>query len=197
MVPICYEMGVGGGATNGCSEFLNLATEMYVKKMLSDLLDCLRSNGDRYIKTAAYKSRLEKEEAMWLREEGGVVRNAAGLLPVEVEAGEGRRAFGMGDLRLALKVSDDYIHQAPIISAKVNHGWIGDGGDWGEDGEEEEEDDLPKGSLKVNGVASHSLMNGHINGDEMDIDGVDLGWSGGGASDRDALGGLLDDCLTI
>lgn len=214
MQPICYELGIGGGASPlaGCAEYLNLACETYVKKVLADVIGAVWSNGpsnsngesNNFIKTAAYKRRLEKEEAMWLREEGGIARNAAGLLPVEVEASEGRKAFDMGDFRLALRTADGLKHQNPLMAARVVEGWSGlPGADWYDDGEDEEKHES-KGAVKVNGVVRPKpVVNGLTNGtggDEMDIDSTgpdDWGWPGGGAGDREALGSLLDDCLAV
>jgi transcriptional coactivator HFI1/ADA1 len=200
MVPICYEMGVGGGASNNSAEYLNLATETYMKKILEELLGTAWSNGDSYIKTEAYKRRLGKEESMWLRGEDGVVRNAAGLLPAEVEASEGRKAFNMGDFRLSLKTADGHSQQNPLTAARVIEGWTGTLSDW-YDGDDDQNEDSSD-AVKANGITSAiPLANGHVNGvaDEMDLDGTpdDWGWAGGGASDRQALGSLLDDCLGV
>jgi transcriptional coactivator HFI1/ADA1 len=194
MVPICYEMGIGGGAAPGSAEFMNLATETFLKEILADQFGRVRSNGDHYIKTAAYKKRLEKEEAMWLREEGGMVKNAAGLLPVEVEATEGRQPLDMSDLKLALSLGDTYVQQVPFVASKVRDEW----NSGARDADEEQEFDA-RGAVKANGVQPPPTMNGHAIGDEMEVDGVadGWGWSGGSASDRDALGSLLDDCLAV
>ncbi|KAF2101996.1 hypothetical protein NA57DRAFT_34920 [Rhizodiscina lignyota] len=195
MVPICYEMGVGGGATPGTAEFLNVATETFVKQILSDHYSRVRSDGENYIKTATYKKRLEKEEAMWLREEGGMVRNAAGLLPVEVEASEGRRPLGMSDLKLALNLGDSYVQSVPTVASHIMSGWDASGQDIEDEGDELDDG---KQTAKVNGIQHPPAINGHTGGDEMEVDGVvdGWGWSGGGTEDREALGSVLDDILT-
>lgn len=197
MVPICYEMGIGGGASAGSAEFMNLATETFVKEILASHFGKVRSNGDHYIKTAAYKKRLEREEGMWLREEGGMVRNAAGLLPVEVEASEGRRPLGVSDLKLALRIGDSFVQRVPLVASRIMSGWNAGGRDTDDDVDEYPNEE--KGAVKVNGVQPPPMTNGHTGGDEMEVDGAadGWGWSGGGTTDRDDLGSLLDDCLLI
>ncbi len=43
----------------------------------------------------------------------------------------------------------------------------------------------------------HPSTTEHLPTDEMEIDDDDYGWAGGGAADREALGSLLEDCLSI
>lgn len=203
MVPICYEGGVGGGAGDGCAEYVGLACDTLMKELLSNLFARVREDGEGYVRTAKYKRRLETEEGMWLREEGGVVKNDAGLLPVEAEAMEGRRPLNVGDLKLALRTGDSYLLHFPLTAARIRAGWHSDGtmGDDDDDDDDEEERDIPA-AHRLNGIHL-PLTNGHA-GDEMDVDGMpDTGWIGGAMvdrvydADRDALSSLLDDCLAI
>lgn len=191
MVPICYEEGLPGGARDGCAEFVNVAAEMYVKEVLAGLFARVRSDGKGYACTARYKRRVEREEEAWLR--GEVVRNAAGLLPVEVETGLGRRPFGMEDLRLSLEMGDPFVGQVPLLAKRVAVGWRV-GGLEIEENESSPERERRREEYPINGFHSNGV---HHHTDEMDVDDNDWGWSGGANGDRDSLGGILDDCLAV
>ena len=67
MVPICYEEGVVGGASEGTAAAMNVATETFIKEVLTGIFGRVRSNGPSYVMTSTYKRRLEREEEAWLR----------------------------------------------------------------------------------------------------------------------------------
>ena len=96
---------------------MNLATETFIKEVLSNILGRVRSNGEDYIKTAAYKKQLQREEELSLNNE--VQRNAAGLLPVEVEESRRRKPVDLEDLRVALQLGDSYFGQVPLVTAGI------------------------------------------------------------------------------
>jgi transcriptional coactivator HFI1/ADA1 len=214
MVPICYEEGIVNGAAAGCSEFMNVAAEFYIKEVLSSLFGKVSSNGGSsasFIKTSAYKRQLEKEEEGWLK--GEVLKNAGGMLPIEAEESAKRKALTMSDLKLAYSLGESYLGQVPLIAGQIlNSRWT----DEYEDREEEEPARAVEmvrtrssgaavemvrsrsSGAAVNGVNGIKAVNGHINGpDEMDIDEQDWGWHGTSTKDHFAVGALLDECLAI
>lgn len=201
MIPLCYEGGVGGGAKDDCAEYVALACDTFMKELLSNLFARVREDGEGYIKTAKYKRRLESEEGQWLREENGVVKNDAGLLPVEAEAMARRKPLGMADLRLALRTGDSYLLHFPLTASRIQAGWNYTGPGDEDDSGEEESPETAHHAI-TNGV--HASPTNGYGGDEMIVDGVlDTTWIGGAMVDkaydaeREALSSLLDDCLAI
>ncbi|OCK83760.1 transcriptional co-activator [Lepidopterella palustris CBS 459.81] len=197
MVPICYEEGLPSGCAPGAAEFMNIATETYIKEALSNFFGRVSSNGDAYIKTAAYKRQLEKEEDMALR--GEVLRTPGGLLPVAVEAAGRRPPLSMEDLKLALELGDSYLGQVPLIAGQITNGGHLDVEFEGR----EVGDELARAPEKRNGAVG--LTNGIgvsgatylIDADAMVIDEADWGWQGGGDSELGDLDGVLDHCLAV
>ncbi|TKA65482.1 hypothetical protein B0A49_09244 [Cryomyces minteri] len=204
MEPICYEEGLVGGVSNyttsnpsgptgpsSCADLVNVATEMFVKEALSNFLTRVRSNGDHYIMTSAYKRQLESEEDAWLR--GDMTKNPGGLLPVQIDGGATRVPLSIDGLRLALQIGDEYLEQVPLIADKIMSGGYLDGELEGREGEN---DEPPKSSLAVNGASAANANAKGIKDEEM-LDEDDWGWAGGTASDRDALMSVLDECLAF
>ncbi|KAF2203115.1 hypothetical protein GQ43DRAFT_439117 [Delitschia confertaspora ATCC 74209] len=205
MVPIAYENGLPGGAALDCAAFMNIATETYIKEALSNVFSRVMCNGDKYIKTAAFKRRVEEEERRV--ERGEIGRTAGGYLPCEVEEIRRRRALGMEDIRLALELGDSYLGQVPLISGAISNGRYLDF-----DGVEEIYANNGTGrDNNVNGIigpATHlqsqslstpSTLNLNLNldlGDRMDVDD-DWGWQGGQVNDVDRLDNVLDGCLAV
>ncbi|KAK7512903.1 transcriptional regulator of RNA polII, SAGA, subunit-domain-containing protein [Phyllosticta citriasiana] len=218
MTPICYEEGIASGAASECASFMNLATETFIKEVLSNILGRVRSNGEDYIKTAAYRKQLQREEELSLSNE--VQRNAAGLLPIEVEESRRRKPIDLGDLRVALELGDSYLGQVPLISAGILNAC------YDTDGYDEMDIDEPlhlnqnqklgpsprlNGSIHgagpgggagpaagggpalngINGTAS--VPNGVHHDDEIMSD--DFGWLGGAPKEREMVHSTLDDIL--
>ncbi|KAI9850894.1 MAG: transcriptional coactivator hfi1/ADA1 [Thelocarpon superellum] len=291
MEPMCYEEGIMNGASDGAAAFMNVATETFVKEVLSGILARTRSNGANYIMTSTYKRQLEREEAGWLR--GTVQKNANSLLPVEATAASQRGPLGMNDFRLSLEMGDMYLGHMPLALEKIMGGYV--------EGELQHQRDQADGltgtemdldlDLDVDGEAPAAVVNGTAtatpNGTTTspttsttttkpsplkasspasgpavttsaktpllapastltptsaskatsgraasasapasvsasasasgpgtgtaggtlilsttpllghDVEDSDWGWEGGGLGDRDMLGGLLDDCLSV
>ena len=187
LTPICYEEGLHQGAANGCAEFINIATESYLKELLSDIFHRTRCNGETYIKTSGYKRRLEKQEAAWLK--GTLQRNAAGLLPIEVEAAAQHQPLNLTDLRLALDLGNSYLSQLRLVSDRLIIGQ-----------QVQDEDEFDDGPVLPNGTAplitNGTVLTNGVHDVEMS-DEPPWGWSGGLLSDIDALGSVLDDCLAV
>ena len=197
MLPICYEEGLPSGCAPGAAEFMNIATETYIKEALSNFFGRVSSNGDAYIKTASYKRQLEKEEEKCLRNE--IRKNDGGLLPVEVEAASRRPALSMADLKLALELGDGYLGQVPLIAGQIiNGGHLDVEFEGREVGDEVAR--VPDRVGKVNGINGLGAANGiayHVDADVMAIDEADWGWHGGGVMDLEMLNGVLDQCLSV
>ena len=192
MEPMCYEEGITSGASDGTAAFMAVATETFIKEVLSGIFGRTRSNGPNYVMTTAYKRQLQREEDALLR--GDIQKNVNSLLPVEQAAASQRRPLGMDDVRLALEMGDMYLGQMPLTSERIVGGYL-EGGEDASAGQLEGamDGELPNG---VNGVNGTHGVDGAQDGDAS-MDDTDWGWEGGGAVDRQALGSLLDECLSI
>ncbi|KAH7064758.1 transcriptional regulator of RNA polII, SAGA, subunit-domain-containing protein [Macrophomina phaseolina] len=201
MTPICYEEGIASGASPDAAGFMNIATETFIKEILSNILGRVRSNGDDYIKTAAYKRQLQREEEMWLQ--GEVQRSPAGLLPVEIDESKNRKPLNMGDLRIALELGDSYLGQVPLITAGILNARYYDGESYEAEKMDFEEYNASTHNTAVARLTNGPVINGvngtngtHHDPDEMMIDD-DWGWQGVTTKDREAINSVLDDILTI
>jgi transcriptional coactivator HFI1/ADA1 len=187
MLPICYEEGIFHGFANGTPEFMNIATEIFVKDMLSRLFATTRSNGPYWIKTGTYKRRMLREEEGY--ERGEVRKSALGQLPVEQEQDRLRPPLSLPDLRLALELGGtawgSYAPRAMrMFEATGIHDEVaGRGGEMGPPGK--------KGSMLA---PPKPLTNGvMVNG--VHTDEEDTGWAGGNDGDRMEMDRVLDECL--
>lgn len=165
--------------------------------------------------TAAYKRKLSSEEAAVIR--GQLKRSDLGLLPCEVAALDRQRELdaAMTGVTAAETEDEAAIEKEKLVGVpsdlrlawELGDHWLRDVVPWmGEkfvSMDEESLFDVRSGSK--NGDAA-LMTNGLAADDEMDIDGeaepdgdeeMDWEWQGAGASDRAALGALLDDCLAI
>jgi transcriptional coactivator HFI1/ADA1 len=189
MIPIAYQEGLAGGAADGCSTFVNIAAEMFIKEQLAEIFQRTKSNGANYIQTGKFKRRKAKEEELARR--GEIKRDVFGLLPVEVEAEGKRRPFGLEDLRFSMLLGNSYLSQNKILSAKVANMPY-----WEE--EDRNMDDVETRPVingtpqKSNGVTTNGI-NGHH--DEVMTD-VNEWWNGAAETDRAQLDDMLDDVLT-
>ncbi|KAF2835167.1 hypothetical protein M501DRAFT_999469 [Patellaria atrata CBS 101060] len=205
MTPICYEEGVTNGPGPNCADFINVATETFIKEVLTHLFSHVRVNGPNlnYIKTARYRKQLEREERLAMK--GELQRNPAGLLPVEQEAQMRHKPLDLGDLRLAIQLGDPYLSQVAVAAERITTGT------WAQWWEDEEERGVggwqaPTGGLKkINGVSNGVLPFGRrsingVNGTQVDKEKAreedgDWGWTGGAKADRERLNGVLDEVL--
>ncbi|KAI9762527.1 MAG: transcriptional coactivator hfi1/ADA1 [Chaenotheca gracillima] len=192
MVPICYEEGVVSGAGDDTAPLLTVATEVFVREVLSSIFSRTRSNGRNYVSTSAFKRQLEDEGNSWLR--GDLEKNSSSLLPIEQAAGSNRPPLTSSDLRLALRLGDDFLDQMPLTVAKINGDYL--------DGElkvhDDSDDDLDFSDHEGDVVMTNGVhpLNGAF-GDDPSIDESDWGWEGGGLVDREGLGQLLDERLAV
>ncbi|KAJ6086030.1 Transcriptional coactivator SAGA-type complex Ada1/Tada1 [Penicillium sp. IBT 16267x] len=189
MVPMCYEESLPSGAGLPCAEFVAIATETFVKEVLSSVFARTRSNGpsgtSNGMMMRKYRQQLEREELAFTR--GEIAKDTAtGLLPVEAREAAIRRPLGVRDLRLTLELSSGVLGHMPLIIDQIKGGYFED------ELETEKQDRLENGMGQVVEVKT-------ADEDEMDIDDDDAlsDWEGGTAADRGQLGSLLDECLSM
>ena len=189
MIPICYEESIVSGAGLPCADFMAIATETFVKEVLSVVFSRTRSNGPsgtiNGMMMRKYRQQLEQEELAYTR--GEIVKDgASGLLPVEAKEAAVRKPLGVRDLRLALELGNGVLSHMPLIIDQVMGGYL-------EDELETEKQDRTDDSAPVfNDDDAKADFT-----DEMDLDEADSGWEGAGAADQEQLGSLLDECLSM
>lgn len=203
MLPICFDIGLTSGHVPDAAHFMSVATETFIKEVLSSIFSKTRSNGPgtagsagtgggaNWIQTNQYRAQLGREEEACLR--GDIQRDKSGLLPIEARAASERGPLGMSDMRTALEIGDCGLGQMPIMVRQIMLGY--------REGEVESWDDyswLPsyeqgfilddEGDIEMGGV--NGVNNRHV---ELD----DYGWEGGEYEDKSALDSVLDSCLAI
>ncbi|RMJ25235.1 transcriptional coactivator HFI1 ADA1 [Aspergillus sp. HF37] len=190
MVPICYEESIASGAGLPCAEFMALATETFVKEVLSVVFSRTRSNGPsgtiNGMVTRNYRQDLEREELAYTR--GEIDKDSAtGLLPVEAKEAATRNPLGVRDLRLALELGNGFLGHMPLIIDQIMGGYFQD------ELETESQDRVEDG-----------VENGHDDPeskyffDDLHVDdNPDSEWEGASMADREQLGPLLDGCLSM
>jgi transcriptional coactivator HFI1/ADA1 len=165
-----------------------IATENFVKEFLATAFSRTRSNGPsgtiNGTMTRRYRRQLEREEMAFTR--GELVRNTAnGLLPVEAKEASARQPLGVRDLRLALELGGGLLGHMPLVVSQIMGCYIE------EELEAERQDYMVE---TLNNTDGNDQLSGM---DEMDIDEVGWDWEGGTNADREELGSLLDDCLSM
>jgi len=210
MLPFCYEAGLASGHSSDAAQLMLVATETFIKDVLSTVFSRTRSNapgasgstgtdvGTTWIQTHAYTKQLAVEEEA--SRKGELTRDKGGLLPVEAKAASERGPLGLADMQLAMELADVGLANFPIIETSMTYGY--------RDGELEHWDDytwtdeqyskLPPTEIpRIPGLGSSSgpeLTNGHA--DAMDIDN-DMWWEGTEAQDMGSLDSVLDSCLAV
>lgn len=189
MVPICYEESIVSGAGLPCAEFVALATETFVKEVLSVVFSRTRSNGPsgtiNGMMTRNYRQELEKEELAYTRGEIGK-DSATGLLPVEAKEASTRKPLGVRDLRLALELGSGFLGHMPLIVDQVMGGYF------------EDELETDKQDRVEDGVEPANHDTKYIFTEDMEVDEASsLEWEGATMADREQLGALLDECLSM
>ncbi|KAL2131508.1 hypothetical protein VTI74DRAFT_4950 [Chaetomium olivicolor] len=213
MLPFCYEAGLASGHAPEAAQFMSVATETFIKEVLSSIFSRTRSNppGDsgnagfgpnnNWIQTHKYRRQLAREEEAAQR--GEVTRDKSGLLPVEAKAASERGPLGMADLRLAMEMGDCGLANFPIIVKSVIYGYReGELENYDDytyvDGREritDMDEDVEMGGVNGTMKGSEPLTNG-IHGEPMDIDS-EMFWEGADPTDGDYLNGVLDSCLAV
>ncbi|KAH8671380.1 transcriptional regulator of RNA polII, SAGA, subunit-domain-containing protein [Xylariales sp. PMI_506] len=209
MLPFCYEAGLVNGHSSEAAQLMTVATETFIKEVLSAVFTRTRSNGPgdsgstgfgsgaAWVQTKKYHQQLRWEEDALLR--GELSRDKSGLLPVEAKAASERQPLGMADLRLALDLGDCGLGSFPIVTKSVvynyregelenwnNYSWI-------EDHEPAEPMDLDVSGTKG---GTETITNGVVHSEPMEIDDQ-WGWEGTDEADLNALDNVLDSCLAV
>lgn len=203
MLPFCYEAGLPSGHSSDAPQLLTLATETFIKEVMTQMFSRTRSNGPgdsgnvgygigtTWVQTHKYKKQQRLEEEGALR--GEVTRDKFGLLPIEAKAASERGPLGMADMRIALELSESGMAMFPILMTQVLYGY--------REGELEGWNDYtwlnnrrPPVTEQPDNVTNDVKLNGHT--DPMDIDD-DLWWEGAGVGDGDTLDSMLDSCLLV
>lgn len=189
---------------------MNLATETYIKEALASFLGKVAVNGNGYVRTGAFKKRMEREERQ--ADRGEAIRDAKGELPVEQEERRKRKLLCMEDLRLALQLGDGYLGQTPVIAGHITNSTFLD-----VPGIEE----IYPSPQKKKPTRTNGIINGTVQdksglakwldegitvdlkadgeGDKMQVDGDDemANWNGGSVGDVGELDSALDDVLNL
>lgn len=215
MLPICYETGLVSGHASDASHFMSVATETFVKEVLSSIFSKTRSNGPgvlgsagtgggaTWIQSHKYRTQLEREEEAFLR--GEVQRDKNGLLPTEAKAASERGALGMADVRTALEMGDCGLGQMPVVIRQIMSGyregeleayndfsWPSGYGPQTVIGEALDEDVKMGDMHGANGIYG---LNGLKETHDLPAELDDFGWEGGELGSKTALDNLLDSCL--
>ncbi|KAL6859654.1 transcriptional regulator of RNA polII, SAGA, subunit domain-containing protein [Trichoderma novae-zelandiae] len=205
MLPFCYEAGLINGHASDAPQLMSVATETFIKEVLTQIFSRTRSNGPgdsgtagyavgtTWIQTHKYSKQLHHEEDAAQR--GEITRDKSGLLPIEAKAASERGPLGIADVRVALELADSGISQFPIVTAQILYGYReGELENWtdytwvnGEPPEPRVEE------LWTNGETE--LANGAVT-DAMDIDN-EMWWEGAETTDMDMLDSVLDSCLAV
>ncbi|CAI9631022.1 transcriptional co-activator protein [Alternaria burnsii] len=210
LLPICYEFGLPQGHTSDCPDYLNIATETYIKEALANLLGKVANNGPGYVRTGEFKKKLAREER--LVERGELARGTAGELPVEAEERRKRKLLCMEDLRLALALGDSYLGQTPFIAGSVmNSRFLDTEGI--EDIYNPPRKPVLTNGVGINGTGTANGINGIGNAGKLDLNGetwtIDFGdpmqiddevgmhWQGGSVQDMAEMNDALDDVLNL
>lgn len=214
MLPFCYEAGLVNGHSSEAPQLMTVATETFIKEVLSTVFTRTRSNGPGdsgsagfgagpgWVQTHKYRRQLRREEDKFIR--GEAQRDKSGLLPVEAKAASERTPLGMADLRLALEIGDCGLSSIPTVTKSVFHEYReGELENWNsysfleghEPGNENsgEDVDMADVSNKTNTV---TITNGVIHSGPMDVDDQ-WGWDGADPADGQTLDDILDSCLAV
>lgn len=192
LLPTCYEFGLPQGHTPDCPDYLNLATEAYIKEALMSLLSKVFSNGpgNTFIRTSSFKKKCAHEERLF--DSGTLLKSAARELPIEAETRRARRPMCMEDLQLALQLGDGYLGQSPFVAGTVvNERFLDTVGI----------DDLyvPRGTESTWLADGLTVSFPDAGGDVAMADGDEAadGWKGAGCADGRALDDALDEVLGL
>lgn len=209
MMPFCYEAGLVSGHSADAPQLLSVATDTFIKEILTQVFSRTHSNGPgetgsagfgigtTWVQTYRYSKQLHEEEE--LAQHGKLVRDKNGLLPIESKSASERGPLSMADFRLSLEIADTGMSSFPILLAGIlnsyregelenwnDYTWIG--------GKQPSREVEELYTTEMKGGESNELTNGSW--DPMDIDN-DPWWEGAEGQDMDMIDGVLDSCLAV
>ncbi|CAK7211817.1 hypothetical protein SBRCBS47491_001251 [Sporothrix bragantina] len=128
MLPFCYEAGLVSGHASDAAQFMSIATETFIKEVLSSVFSRTRSNGpgeygsagfggSNWVQTRKYRRQLAREEERSLL--GEIHRDKMGMLPIEAKKASERGPLGLAEFRIALEMGDCGLTQFPIVGHSV------------------------------------------------------------------------------
>ncbi|CAK7198522.1 hypothetical protein SEUCBS139899_001185 [Sporothrix eucalyptigena] len=197
MLPFCYEAGLVSGHVSDAAQFMSIATETFIKEVLSSVFSRTRSNGpgeygsagfggSNWVQTRKYRRQLAREEERAML--GEIHRDKMGMLPIEAKKASERGPLGLAEFRIALEMGDCGLTQFPIVGHSLmasyregelenwdDHAWINSSG---------HDDKLLDGNVS----SSHLLLpassgvNGTVSGSGGVTSSADANTSAGGAA---------------
>lgn len=209
MLPFCYENGLVNGHSPEAAQLLTIATETFIKELLSSVFTRTRSNGPGesgsagfgagagWVQTKKYRRQLRREEDALLR--GELSKDKSGLLPIEAKAASERTPLGMADFRLALEMGDCGLATIPTVTKSIIYNYReGELEHWNEhtwvdDHKPPQADEMEVGAVDVK---MDTVTNGEIHAEPMEID-EQWGWEGTDTMDLQGLDSVLDSCLAV
>ncbi|KAF3914837.1 hypothetical protein ABW20_dc0104071 [Dactylellina cionopaga] len=146
-IPICYEEGIMSGVSEDTARFIGLATDFFVKDVLTTMIDRIRLDGNkRILKNDEVRSKVRKK----------VVEKVGGTISME-------------HLRLSVGLSDNLIRQMPLSVHSIM------GGTNQYNRPEDDSDDSGDDDNDVIGRGRSGkrirLDAGNTTGESMDVDG--------------------------
>ncbi|KAK6542975.1 transcriptional coactivator hfi1/ADA1 [Orbilia ellipsospora] len=144
-IPICYEEGITSNVTEETARFIGLATDFFVKDVLTTMIDRVRLDENRRV--------LKFDEAK-VRSRKKTVEKVGGTISME-------------HLKLSVSLSDNLIRQMPLSVYSIMGANQFNRPEEEDDESEEEEGDL----LRARAGKRMKLDNGTA-GDHMDVDGA-------------------------
>ena len=128
MLPFCYEAGLVSGHAPDAAQFMSIATETFIKEVLSSVFSRTRSDGpgeygsagfggSNWVQTRKYRRQLAREEERSLL--GEIHRDKMGMLPVEAKKASERGPLGLAEFRIALEMGDCGLTQFPIVGHQL------------------------------------------------------------------------------
>ncbi|CAK7272370.1 hypothetical protein SEPCBS119000_005088 [Sporothrix epigloea] len=199
MLPFCYDAGLVSGHASDAAQYMSIATETFIKEVLSSVFSRTRSNGpgeygsagvggSNWVQTRKYRRQLAREEERSLL--GEIHRDTSGMLPIEAKKASERGPLGLAEFRIALEMADCGLTQFPIVGHSLmasyregelenwdNHTWLSAQGGRGED------DTRRLMDAKLPLSSSHLLLPG-----ATAVNGTMAGAAGGPVGASDASG---------
>ncbi|KAF2455316.1 transcriptional regulator of RNA polII, SAGA, subunit-domain-containing protein [Lineolata rhizophorae] len=189
ITPICYEEGLANGATTGCSEIINVATEYYIKEVIAAVYFPTRSAALKTaLSTPSQKSSQKQQNSRGKRGAG----KGPSRYPVKSNGGGRTGPITIEEFRLAMELGTGGTSNVPIPFAQMllaQHEQF--------DYSSTTAYDPPPAAKPLAIVPGADAQTDAMVADEAEGETDNLGWRGSSARDRQKLVGVLDDCLAV